>query len=303
MAALVILLGFVAISRRLSLGKAYVLVASVGLILFTAACALTTRSPIFALPALILLLSNLAPIDLGERAPSNLVRVVMMVGAGILEGLFFWRFASWVLESGRRKSLNFQTMPRWAWALPGIVLASAVSAAVLNGNALVPIERAVRSSASVRTVVSNDDFNWIQLDTTGRYLFASGHGLNHIRRYDTADWSSPPVELDVATNRAQGFTYDTARGELYVHDVPNERLLCIDDQSLKLKRTIDVKGLSPGDAWIVLDPKTDTISISSEADEETGTPFMLLERSSGRVLGTLDVEAGSLLLDPKKSID
>ena len=108
----------------------------------------------------------------------------------------------------------------------------------------------------------------------------------------------------MVTNYAQGFTYDPSSGELYVHDVPNERLLCIDDHSLRLKRTIDIKGLAPGDAWLAFDERTDTISVSSEADEEISrSRFMLVERSSGRIVSTLNQEAGSLLLDPDKSID
>lgn len=304
LASLFILLGCVVGSRSLNRGTSYAVVASVGLVLFTAACVLTSRSVIFAIPAFVLLLCNLAPINLDAQTPSKLMRIAMIFGVGLLEGLFFWRYIGWILEWRRENaSASLKKMPRLIWALPAVVLASAASAAVLNGSALVPVEQAIRASSAVRTVASGDDFNWIQLDPTRTSLFAAGHGLNHIRRYNTADWSSPPAESDVVTNFAQGFTYASSRGELYVHDVPNERLLCIDDHSLKLKRTIDIKGLAPGDAWLAYDPRTDTISVSSEADEEIGTPFMLLERSTGKIVSTLNEEAGSLLLDPEKSIE
>ena len=302
-ASLVILLGCVVISRRLNLGTAYAVVSSVGVALFAVACALTSRSLIYAAPACMLLLINLAPVNLDTQAPSKSMRIAMMSGLGVLEAFFFWRYAGWLLRSVNRNASALKTMPRLVWALPGIVFASAASAALLNGGALVPIEQAIRMSSSVRIVASDGDFNWMQLDPSRKFLFVAGHGLNHLRRYDIMDWSSPPAESDVVTNYAQGFTYDPASGELYVHDVPNKMLLCIDDRSLKLRRTIDIKDLAPGDAWLAFDPRTDTISVSSEADEEIGVPFMLIDRSSGRILNTLDVEAGSLLLDPEKSVD
>lgn len=301
--SLLVLFGCVVISRRRNLVAAYAIVAAAGLVFFAAACVLTSRSLIYAVPASILLLSNLAPNNIEAQAPSKFMRIAMIFGLGVFEVLFFWRHVGWLLRSGGGNAAALKTMPRLIWALPAVVFASAASAALLNGFTLVPIEQTIRSSSSVRTVASGDDFNWIQLDPAGTSLFVAGHGLNHIRRYNVADWSSPPAKSDTVTNYAQGFTYDAVSGELYVHDVPNERLLYIDAHSLRLKRTVDIKGLAPGDTWLAFDPRTDTISISSEADEEIGTPFMLVERSSGKILSTLNEEAGSLLLDPEKSID
>jgi hypothetical protein len=73
-ASLVILLGCVVISRRLNLGTAYAVVSSAGVALFAVACVLTSRSLIHAVPACILLLSNLAPVNLDTQAPSNWTR-------------------------------------------------------------------------------------------------------------------------------------------------------------------------------------------------------------------------------------
>jgi hypothetical protein len=301
-ALLIILLTCVAVSRRSSLLMTYIIIATVGSVLFIGACYFTSRSLLFAVPAIVLLLGNLAPANLDSQGRSQLMSLLMVVGVGITELLFFWRHVGWLLRATNRDASTLKEMPRWIWALPGIVFASLASAVLLNGSALVPLEQALRGAPSVRIVANGDDFNWICLDPSHRFLFASGHGLNRIRRYNVMDWSSLPAESDVLTNGAQDFAYSTSNGELYVHDIPNERLLYIDANSLKLKRTADIKGLSPGDAWLAYDPTTDTISVSSEADEEVGSPYMLVDRSSGKVVNTLNDEAGSLLLDPDKSI-
>ena len=276
--------------------SAYFLMIGTGLVIFVAACFATSRSVLFALPAVLLLATNLSPSNLSVVAFSTRSRRWLLFWAvGVSEVFFFWRHASAVCS--QNADARFSDMPRWRWASPGIVVASAASALFLNGGALVPFEQAIRKPPSVRVVVNDLDVNWIQADNTQNHLLVVGHGLNHVRRYNLEDWSSPPTESVVTITPAQGFAYDPLAHELYIQDPSNEKLLYFDSQSLVLKRSTDLKNLSPGDTWLAFDPKTQTIAISSEADEETGTPFVLVDRSSGEILDRQNEEAGSLLLD------
>jgi hypothetical protein len=63
---------------------------------------------------------------------------------------------------------------------------------------------------------------------------------------------------------------------------------------------VSVPDLSPGDPWVTVDPITDTLTVASEADEEIGTPFIVLDRPTGRVVDRADLAAGNVLLHPTK---
>jgi hypothetical protein len=76
--------------------------------------------------------------------------------------------------------------------------------------------------------------------------------------------------------------------------------LYLDATTLERKRVVDVPDLSPGDLWVTVDPITDTLTLSSEADLEIGVPFIVLDRATGRVVGQSDLETGNVLLHPTK---
>lgn len=299
-----LLLLCVVVTKRLSLSIAYLLILFAGFILIVATFSVTSRSLLFAVPALCLLATNLAPANLNPRVPSGVLsRCFMIGGIGFSELFLFWRHVRWTVWLAKGKvPIDNSIMPRWLWALPGIVLASAASATLFNGTAVVPLEQAIRTPAVVRTV-ARDDFNWIKSDPTQHVLYAVGHGLDHIRQYNVLDWSSQPIESEASTGGAQSFAYDPSMKELYVYDGPSEKLLYFDAQTLGLKRSIDIRDVSPGDTWLAFDDRTGTISISSEADEEIGTPFIVVDRSAGTIVDRQNEAAGSLLLDPNKSVE
>ena len=293
----------VAATRRLRPPAAYAVLVLVGWGIVAASYWATMRSMPYTLPALLLLATNLAPRDLLRRLlPEGRVRgLLMLVGIGVGEVLFFNSYIRWLLWHATGRARWDRASSRWMWSLPAILIAAGASAMLLKGETVVPLEQAMRMPASVR-VLALDDFNWVQVDRAGRYLFATGHGLDHLRRYDLANWSSPPLESDATTGNPQGFAYDPASEELYVYDESGKNLLYFDAATLRLKRSFELREVSPGDTWITVDDRTDTISIASEADEQRGVPLLLVDRTSGRILDRKNEEAGNVLLAPQKPL-
>jgi DNA-binding beta-propeller fold protein YncE len=159
----------------------------------------------------------------------------------------------------------------------------------------------IRMSPEV-SIIASDDFNWIELDPTGRYLYAAGHGLHHLERYDLADLSASPLLSEAPSDGAQGFAYDAAAGEIYVYNGQSKQLLYFDAATLALKRSLPLPEVSPGDPWIAVDRRSDTITVVSEADIRTGTPFIVLNRTTGTILDQRNFDAGNFLMHPDKPI-
>jgi DNA-binding beta-propeller fold protein YncE len=158
----------------------------------------------------------------------------------------------------------------------------------------------MRMSSEVQLVESGVSINWIEIDPTRTYLYVTGHDLPRLRRYDLRDLSAPPMLSDVSTGGAQGFAYDPRANEIYAFNTFTRQLLYLDATTLERKRVVDVPDLSPGDLWVTVDPITDTLTLSSEADLEIGVPFIVLDRATGRVVGQSDLETGNVLLHPTK---
>jgi hypothetical protein len=290
------LLWVVMSTSRLSMANGYLLTCSVAAVLV----AISLRSIVCIVPVLILLGTNLAPINLNSRfPPGNISRHLMILGLAFSELFFFWNHVRWVtwLLRGKTSSIS---MPRWLWALPGVVIVSLISASLVKGKTLVTIEQAIRTSPAVR-IVARGDFNMIKSDRTHNFLYAVGHGFNHIRMYNLSDWSSLPIESEAPTGWTESFEYDPSMNELYLYDEVDRKLRYFDAQTLELKRSVDLT-LSPGDTSLAFDDHTNTITIMSEADVQTGTPFVVVDRASGAILDRQNEEVGELLLDPRKSV-
>jgi WD40 repeat protein len=218
------------------------------------------------------------------------------LGIGVAEMSFLGRFLHWlgVSDTAELESRSEK------WAIPGIVLVSALAAVLVNGDRLVGVEQALRLPASAR-IVDSGDINGIVLDADHRYLYATGHSLERIRRYDLRDPSAKPVEAQIPTGSAQGIEYVPEDREIYVYD-EHQRMVKVLDEGLALKRSLAVSDLSAGDPWMIVDRASNTITIASEADEQKGVPLLVMDRLSGKVLDGRREEAGNLLLHPRKSV-
>jgi hypothetical protein len=293
------------LTRNLSLWSAYGVVCVFGVIVMSVAMHATGRSKIFIVPAALLLLTNLLPSNTKGRSggnqsnsPTNRSRWFMSSAVGFSELFLFWRHIRWI-ESTNVLQLN-KELPRWLWVLPGALLASMVTAGLLFGYALLPFEQALRWTPAVRRVAVGD-YNWIQTDKDHKVMYASGHGFERLRMFDLADWSKSPAESDVTAGSPQGFEYSASMAELYAYDESARRLRYFDANTLKLKQSYDVGQISPGDSWLVADDRTNTITIVSEADEDVGYPFVVVDRATGKIVDHQPEAGGNMTLDPERS--
>jgi hypothetical protein len=65
---------------------------------------------------------------------------------------------------------------------------------------------------------------------------------------------------------------------------------------------IPMPNVSPGDAWIAFEPKSNTLTVASEADKQVGWPFVVVDRVTGAVLDRRQVNVGNILIHPDASI-
>jgi hypothetical protein len=247
-----------------------------------------------------LVATNLMPDAAFQRvfATRRLRDGFMMFGAGAAELFFFRRYLVWAFRA-KPDSRIAQANSVMAM-VPAIILAAAAVSICVGAAPLTNVEQALRMPSSAQ-ILARGDFNWIELDGTGQYLFVTGHGVSRLRRLDVSNPERDVLQASVETGDAQGFAYDPVAGELYVFNTDTHQLLYLDAATLQEKRSISIPDLSPGDPWIAVDPRTNTLTIASEADTETGTPFLVLNRTTGAVLDRRDLEAGNLLQRPDES--
>jgi hypothetical protein len=233
---------------------------------------------------------------------SRLWNTVMLAAVGFVE-LFLWReYWHWVRQWVRGLPIDAVGKRRIASVIPGLLLTSVVFALLVGAEHLLRFEQRIRMSIGVRVVESGLSFNGLALDPTGTYLFVTGHDLPRLRRYDVRNLSAPPVTSDLETGGAQGLTYDRQTNEIFLFNTVTRQLLRIDATTMSGERVVDLPDLSPGDMWLAVDRTTHTLTVASEADLQIGVPFMVLDRSTGRVLAQADLDGSNLLLHPAKPL-
>lgn len=266
-------------------------------IIFTLSMRMTQRSqwiPLtLALTALFAV--NTLPTRMIERLMNwRPLRWLLVIVPGVTE-LLLPRL--WWAGLRRRAGTRGMGAAGWESMIMAILVITALSAVLLRGIVLVDLDRRLHANPTVQ-LLARGDFNCVELDPTGRYLFACGHDLNHLRRYDLQNPGAAPMESAEPLGHAQSFAYSPSAAEIYVLNADTNDLLYFDSTTLALKRSIQLPRISPGDARIVCDDQADRLVISSEADEQTGVPFVVVDRTSGQVVQTLEEEAGNLLLNP-----
>ncbi len=249
-----------------------------------------------AAPVLVILALNWAPLSVLSRLGLSWPRLgaVVKIPPGIGEAFFASRYLSWVRASWRGGEPEPSEYPALA---PGAAIAALVVSVFANAGVLAPVERAMRSGPDVR-VIAHDNINGLALSASGAHLFATGHGVERLRKYDVANLSAPPLESAVDTGAAQGLAYDAARAEVYIHNGVTREILVLDADTLALKRSLPAPDLSPGDPWIAVEPISNTITVASEADSQVGSPFIIYDRETGAVLARRTEDPGNLLVLP-----
>lgn len=243
-------------------------------------------------PPLLLLATNWAPdavlARLGLTAPR--MRALIAYVPGVSEALFTDRFLAWA--RGRVHA---------AMPAAGALMAALALAATLHGGELAKVERALRAGDDVR-LVDDGNLNGLSLDSSGRYLFATGHGASHLLRYDLEDLAAAPVASPEPSDGAQGLAYDPGHNEILLYRASDQAVVALDARTLALVRTIPAGELSPGDPWIIYDRITDTVTLASEADVQVGQPFVVLDRLTGAVRDVRPLDAGLLALNPNAPV-
>ena len=243
---------------------------------------------------MLILATNWARISSGNRVLSRVVAIPPVVG----EVFFASRFLDWVRSLLSRDAAAPANVSR-IW--PGAVIAALALAGLVPGDKLIRYEQALRSGPDVRRFAASD-FNDIAFDAKENRLLVTGHGVPHVLGFNVGDLSARPLKAGVNTGFAQSFEFDPANAELYIYNSQTEEILILDTSTLELKRTIPAPDISPGDPWIRRCPRSNTVTIASEADVRTGSPFVVFDGPSGAVLDKLDLEAGNLLVHPEKPI-
>lgn len=272
-------------TRRLAVAKRNLIVLGVGATFLVAVFTLTGTPRRHALFALLALVGSFTQRAGGERAGlvSSAASAFFTLGAGVVEALSLRPYLGWLAQSLGRAELAARlavTRP-WGVAIAALSVAS-MAVCSLHGLKLIPLERFLRSSSGVK-VLATADFNYMALDAAGR-LFVTGHGLERIRRYDRPGIDDAFHEAKVVTGGAQSMDRDARSGELYVANEGALKLVVFDPETLTAKREVPTPNLSPGDATIAVDSRAGTILVGSEADEQTGIPLLVLDRTTGAVV-------------------
>jgi hypothetical protein len=241
----------------------------------------------------LILATNWAHIASGNRVLSRVIAIPPLVG----EVFFASRFLDWV-GSLLGRAASATAAPR-VW--PGALIAALALAGLLPGKKLIRYEQALRSGPDVK-MFATGDFNDIAFDAKENRLLVTGHGVKRVLGYDVADLKKRPLKADVDTGYAQSFEFDPAHRELFIYNADEEAIYVLDTSTLALKRTIAAPDISPGDPWIRRCTHSDTVVIASEADQQTGNPFVVFDGTSGAVVDKRDLEAGNLLVHPDKPI-
>lgn len=224
---------------------------------------------------------------------------LIAIPPGLAEVFLNSRYLDWLGSRLRRETQTPQAAtPR---ILPGALIAAFALALLLPGTKLARYERALRSGPDVR-MFATGDYNDIAFDARENRLLVTGHGVARVLAFDVAHLDARPLKAQVRTGNAQAFEFDADSREIFIHNSQTRQILVLDSSTLALKREIPAPTISPGDPWIKECPRSNTLAIASEADEQEGDPFVIYDRGTGEVLDKLDLEAGNLLLHPEKPI-
>lgn len=236
--------------------------------------------------------------------------LLFILGIGWAELLLLRPFTAWWLArwggskddvgqdsilSGAEKD-KLASCPTW---LPAVVLTACLGAVLPSAYSLASLHRALFPDPAVQ-MFTQGNFNGLELDLKRRVLYTAGYGTNYLLAYELEALEAPPLQSPVENGYAQGFGYNPVEQEIYIYNPERRQLLVLDGDWLGLKRTVEAPQLSPGDAWVIWDKFSDRIIIASEADEAQGVPFVVIDRASGAVAGTLDIAPGFILPHPAK---
>ncbi|WP_146740270.1 YncE family protein [Hyphomonas sp. GM-8P] len=222
----------------------------------------------------------------------------MALAVGVTEGLQVRQHLQWLGRLANAPQSVLPAIQATGWGL-AIFLVSASTLFFVEGRKLVSLEQSLRMPDSA-TVLMRGDINGLAILPGQRRLNVTGHSIQHVLQIDLDDPEAPPATSPVDTGGSQGITFDPGTQELILFNNSTKHLLFVDADTLEERRWVNVSHLADGDPWASIDPISNTIALVSEADADNGVAFLLLDRVTGDVLDTRDIDAGNLLKHPNK---
>ena len=232
----------------------------------------------------------------------KITNFIGIVAVGIDEAFFPQAYFLWLAEKFQR-NVNFR---RWSW-LGGVLLAPMLWVFLLtpyNNQRILTLGEKLHASPAVEKF-SDEGYNWIEYNPEHHLLYVVGHNVNYLTAYDTENISLPPLKSKTRVGKPQSFAFNPELQEVYVYRADTQELLYLDALTLDVTRSIPIPNLSPGDVWVKWNRLTDRIIVSSEADRQVGTPFWMIDRASGEIVGSMPlpvIPTAYLVFHPEKPI-
>ena len=217
-----------------------------------------------------------------------------LAGVGLSEAFLPQAYALWLMEKFQvRKSIK-----SWSW-LGGLLIAPLFWVFLLtpyDNQRILTLGEKMHANPSVEKFAEGD-YNWIEFNTERDLLYAVGRGTNFMLAFDTKNLNVPPRKSKTDIGKTQSFAFNPDRQELYVYEASSRQLLTINALTLETLRSMLVvdtstgseESISPGDVWVNWHRGTDSITIASEADMEIGTPFVMIDYTSGKTIASMQL--------------
>ncbi|MFN8455706.1 MAG: hypothetical protein U0401_13745 [Anaerolineae bacterium] len=232
----------------------------------------------------------------GRRLADIIFGVIIGTEIILLKPLLLWLPVRW----GDWHELLLQNR-QWLRRLSTAILVPVLGALLLSADGLADLHRTLFPNPAVQ-MFARGNFNWLELDLERRTLYAAGFGTNYLLTYNIEALNQSPRASHVENGYAQSFGYNPIERELYIYNELTQQLLVLEATTLELKKSISTPQIAPGDSWVKWEKFSDSIIIASEADEQTGYPFVALDRTTGKVLDALNVDPGSITFHPTKPL-
>jgi hypothetical protein len=237
----------------------------------------------------IILAMNTVPYDwLAKRLTDNkFLSSFFIAGIGITEALVPQSYFFWLSEKIQNKPIAAFPQ-KWSW-LAGILIAPLFWVFLFtpaDNQRILTLGEKLHANPAVEKFAEGN-FNWVELNPARRELYAVGLGQNFMLAFDVDNLNIPPRKSKTDIGKVQSFGFNPELQELYVYKNISHELLYLDTVELKSFRSVSVPEIAGGDVWINWERQTDVITIASEADFETGVPFVMFDRPSGELTATI----------------
>ena len=250
-----------------------------------------------------LLAVNTMPLEwLTKRiSGSGVVNFVFLAVIGLSEAILPQAYVFWLMDKFQART----SVKKWSW-LGGVLIVPIFWLFLLtpyDNQRILTLGEKLHASPAVEKFAAGE-YNWVEFDVELHQIFVSGNRSNFLLAFDTEHLNVPPRKSG-EIRKMQSFAYNPERKEIYAYEEDTSQLHYIDAVTLETLRSVLVADLAPGDVWVKWHRDTDTIVVSSEADYETGTPFYIIDRESGDVVGSMPlpvIPTAYLVFHPEKPL-